>query len=100
MRSSAVERMHLKPRDAHEEARAAKIFLFVMFAKDVADILAQKAFDALAEFLDAVDVDLGNFPVRFWLRPEGGNFFVDGVVPGNVGDEIFDYAEMTSSASR
>jgi hypothetical protein len=61
-----------------------------MLAKDVADVLAEKTFDALAEFLDAVDVNLRNFPVRVLLRPERGNFLVDGVIPGNVRDEIFD----------
>ena len=85
-----VERMHFEAGHANEKARTAEFFLFVMLAKDVANVLAEKAFDALAEFLDAVDVDLGNFPIGALLRLERGNLFVDGVIPGNVGDEILD----------
>ena len=82
--------MHFEAGDADEEAGAAEFFLFVMVAKDVADVLAEEAFDAFAEFLDAVDVDLGNFPIGVLVGAEGGDFFVDGVVPGNVRDEILD----------
>jgi hypothetical protein len=88
-----VERMHFEAGDANEEARTAELFLFVVFAKDMADVLAKKTFDALPEFLDAIDVDLRNFPVGVRVRAEGGDFFVDSVVPGNVGDEVFDARE-------
>jgi len=88
-----IERVEFEAGDADEEARAAEGFLFVMLANDVTDILAKKAFDTLAEFLDTIDVDLGDFPVRVLLRAEGGDFFVDGVIPGDVGDEIFDPGE-------
>jgi len=85
--------MHFEAGDADEEARPAKFLLFVMLANDVADVLAEKTFDALAEFLDAVDVHLRDFPVRVLARPEGGNLLVDGVIPGDVGDEILDARE-------
>ena len=36
--------------------------VLVVIAQDVADVLAQEALDALAEFLHAVDVFLGHAP--------------------------------------
>jgi hypothetical protein len=59
-----------------------------VLAKDVADVLAEKTFDALAKFLDAINIELGNLPLGVGARLEGGNFFVDVVVPGDVGDQI------------
>jgi hypothetical protein len=54
-----VERMHLELGQAHDEARAGEVGLVLLvFADDVADVLAEEAFDALAELLDAVDIDL------------------------------------------
>src|SRR5580698_1042510 len=82
--------MKLEPGHAYEKSRAAEFRFCVMLANDVANVLAKKTFDALAEFLDAVDVDLRDFPVRVLLRAEGRDFFVDGVIPGNVRDEVFD----------
>ena len=51
-----VERMHLERGHVDEEARADELLVLVMVAQDVADILAEEAFDALAELLHAVDV--------------------------------------------
>ena len=45
-------------RYAPEIARANELLVYLMIAQDVADVLAQKALDALAEFLDAVDIVL------------------------------------------
>src|ERR1700676_1515023 len=64
----AIERMHLEPRNAHEKARPAERFLLVMIAQDVANVLAQEAFDAFAEFLHAVHVHLRNLPFHVRLR--------------------------------
>jgi hypothetical protein len=86
----AVNGMHLEAGDADKKARAAKFFLFVMLAKNVAYVLAEEAFDTLTEFLDAVDIELGDFPVRVGARLESGNLLVDGVIPGDVRDEILD----------
>lgn len=86
----AVERMHFEAGNADEKARAAESFLGVVLADNVADVLAKEALDAFAEFLDAVDIELGDVPVGVGLGLEGGNFLVDLVIPGNVGDEILD----------
>ena len=65
-----------------------------MFAEDVADILTQKALDALSEFLDVIDVFLFHAPCSVlcvWgprcerLHPL---FHVE--VPGYVGNQVFD----------
>src|SRR5208282_2619715 len=42
-----VERMHFETGDTDEEARAAEFFLVVVLSEDVANILAEKTFDAL-----------------------------------------------------
>ena len=88
-----IKRMKLEAGHTNKKARPAECFLFVMLANDVANVLAQKAFDAFAEFLDAVDVDLGNIPIGALLRLERWNFFIHGVIPGNVRDEIFNARE-------
>ena len=85
--------MHFEAGDADEEARATKSFLGVVLAEDVANVLAQETFDALAKFLDAINIVLGDLPVGAGLGLEGGDFFVDAVVPGDVGDEILDARE-------
>ncbi len=51
-----VERMHLQRGRVDQKARPDKAVVQTMIAQDVADILAEKTFDAFAEFLDAVDV--------------------------------------------
>ena len=48
--------MHFQSRDADEKARAAELFSLVVLAKNVADVLAEEALDALAKFLHAVDI--------------------------------------------
>src|SRR5882724_4123360 len=86
-----VERMHLELGDAHEIARSREGGLVLrVIADDVADVLAEEALDALAEFLAALDVLLLHAPgaVRL-LRPrlEGGDLPGLLVVEGDVGGE-------------
>src|SRR5713101_2968362 len=82
--------MHFEAGDSNEEARAGELFLLVVVAKDVAHILAEKAFDAFSKLLDAVDIELGDFPLHPLAGFESRDFAVDTVVPGNVGDKVFD----------
>jgi hypothetical protein len=82
--------MHFEACDSNEETWARELLFLVVFAKDVAHILAEKAFDALAKLLDAVDIELGDFPFRSFAGLEGRDFAVDTIVPGNVGDKVFD----------
>ncbi len=90
---AAVERMHFEAGDSNEEARAGELFLFVVFAEDVTDVLTEKTFDALAELLNAVHIELGDFPFDSFARFERRDFAVDTVIPGNVGDKVFDSRE-------
>ena len=53
-----VERMHFQRGGINQKARADEFLVLVMVAQNVADILAEKTFDALAEFLHAIDVFL------------------------------------------
>src|SRR5688572_10434060 len=85
--------MHLEPGDAHEESGAAELFLFVVIAQDMADILAKKTLDALAEFLHSIDVALVHLPFHVGTRGEGRNLAVDFVLPRDICDQIFNYRE-------
>jgi len=85
-----VEGMHFETGDSNEEARAGEMLLLVVFAKDMAHILAEKAFDALSKLLHAVHIELRDFPFDAGARSESRDFPVDTVVPGNVGDKVFD----------
>ena len=78
-----VEGVHGKGSNADEKPRAGK-FLDLLITHHMADILAEETFDALVEFLDAVDVFLHHAVSsiglsRFWC--EGADAFVDFVVP-------------------
>src|SRR5438874_3597809 len=86
----AVHGVHLQTRDAHKKARPRELFLLVVLAQNVANVLAEKTFDALAELLDAVHVSLVDFPFGVRPRLEGGNPLVDAEIPGDVGDQILD----------
>src|SRR5579859_3126110 len=54
--------VHLQARDPDHEPRPVVLLLAVVVAQDVADVLAQKALDALAELEHAVDVLLLHAP--------------------------------------
>ena len=58
-----VQRMHLQCSGIDQETRADEFGVHVMIAQDVADILAEEAFDALAELLHTINV--------FLLHPPG-----------------------------
>src|SRR4051812_18732529 len=68
-----------------------------MLAQDVADVLAEEAFDALAEFLDPLDVLLCDPPSAIGSIGDAGlewaNFLLGSVVKRNVGDEVLDKRE-------
>ena len=57
-----IERMHFERGGVDQETRADEFVVHVMIAQHVADVLAQEAFDALAEFLHAVDILLIHAP--------------------------------------
>src|SRR5678815_448324 len=87
-----VERVHLQRGNINEETRADEFLVFAMFTQDVADILAEEAFDALAEFLHAIDVRLRHAPraVRRIRRTrlERFYFLLHPEIPRDIGDEI------------
>jgi hypothetical protein len=87
---AAVEGMHFESGDSNEEARAGELLFLVVLAKDVAHVLAEKAFDALSKLLHAVHIELRNSPFDAGARSESRDFPVDTIVPGNVGDKVFD----------
>src|SRR5258708_2845880 len=48
---AAVEGMHFEAGDSNEETWARELLLLVVFAKDVAHVLAEKAFNTLSKLL-------------------------------------------------
>src|SRR5712691_4234735 len=87
----AVEWVHFQTRDANKEAWAPELFLLIVIAQHVANVLAEEALDALAKLLHAIDLALIHLPVHVWLGCERRNLFVDAVIPGNVGDQILQH---------
>src|SRR5690606_24001433 len=57
-----IKRMHFKRGDIHEVARTEELLVKMMLPQDVTYVLAEKAFDALPEFLYSVDVALHHTP--------------------------------------
>jgi len=53
-----IERMHLQRRHVNQKARPDKFVVHLMVAQHVANILAEKTFDAFPEFLNPIDVGL------------------------------------------
>src|SRR5437879_677607 len=82
--------MHFKPSHSDKEARTAELFVFIVLAQNVADVLAKKALNALAEFLHPVNVFLLHSPISASFGLESRNLLVDLVIPGNVCDQVLD----------
>ena len=53
-----IERMHLQRRCIYQKTRPYKFIVEMMLPKNMADILAEKTFDALAKFLNPLDITL------------------------------------------
>jgi len=85
--------MHFEAGDSNEESRAGELLLLVVLAKNVTNVLTEKAFDALAKLLDAIDVQLRDSPFHSLTGFEGRDFAVDTIVPGNVGNKVFNARE-------
>src|SRR6185436_19023297 len=88
-----VDRVHLQRGDADEEPRPRELVLELVRAQHVAHVLAQEALDALAEFLNAVDVGLLPPPRRALARLERRDALVHLEVPRHVGDQVTDQRE-------
>src|SRR5665213_2234214 len=83
--------MRVQTEDANVEARAGIARLYLgLIAQDVTDVLAQKALDALAHLLRAIDVALIEPPLAVGARLERRDRLVDAIVPRDVGDQIAD----------
>src|SRR5207247_8661251 len=51
-----IERMHLERSDVNQKARPNKLFVHLVVAQHMADVLAKKAFDTFTEFLYTIDI--------------------------------------------
>src|ERR1700732_656284 len=84
--------MHLERGGKDQKARPDKLLVQMMIPQNMTDVLAKEAFDALAKFLDAIDVRLGDAPgaVRRVGRPwfEFPDFFLNAKIPRNIGRQI------------
>src|SRR5262249_18132493 len=100
----SVEWVHVQLGGADEEPRTGERDLVVLVVTDdVADVLAEKALDALAELLRALDVHLlhpvptGCEPRRRGERRQLASLLV---VEGHVRDEVADHREGTDRRDR
>src|ERR1700738_4789554 len=84
--------MHLERGCKDQKAWPDKLLVQMMIPQNMTDVLAKEAFDALAKFLDAIDVRLGDAPgaVRRVGRPwfEFLDFFLNAKIPRNIGRQI------------
>jgi hypothetical protein len=87
-----VQRMHFERGRIHQKSRADELFVHVMVAQDVADILTEIALDALSKLLHAIDVLLGNPPCAIGCvrrpRLELWDELLDPVIPRYVRDQV------------
>jgi hypothetical protein len=76
----------------HQKSRSNKVIVLVVIAQNVAHVLAQKALNALAKFLNAIDIFLHYRPraVRIVGRTwsERFDFLLNAIIPRNVGDQV------------
>ena len=89
----SVERMHFESRDADEESWAAELLHFLVITQDMAHVLAQEALYALAKFLHPIHIFLIHLPLDTGARRERRNFLVNSVIPGDIGNQIFNHWE-------
>ena len=99
-----IQGVHVQLGGAHQEPRAGEGLLVLLVVADhVADVLAQEAFDALAELLGALHILLGH-PVLAGLqilgRGEGRNLARLLVIERHVGDQIPDHRERPQRGDR
>src|SRR5580698_1567230 len=92
--------MHVQRSRTHEEARPTKLFLFVMFAQNVADVLAEKTLDALAKFLYTIHIALIHLPLDAGPRLEWRDLLIHSEVPGDVRHQILDDRECFHGEDR
>ncbi len=85
--------MHLKRGIVNIVARTGIPVKELVIAQHMTDVLTEIAFDALAEFLHAINVRLRHTPrsIRHFglARSEGSDALFDLEVPRDIGDEIF-----------
>src|SRR5260370_10365298 len=89
----AVQRMHVKRSRTDEEARSAKLLLFAVLAQNMADVLAEKALNALAKLLHAVHIPLVHLPFDARLRLEWRDLLIHFKIPRDVSHQILDDGE-------
>ena len=92
MRSSVSSGCISSAADVDQKTRPDKFLVLVMIAQDVADILAKKTLDALAEFLHAIDVLLRHAPGAVGRVGRARLEFLDLLfhpeIPRDIGDQI------------
>jgi hypothetical protein len=82
--------MHLELRGVYKQSRTDKLFVQLVVAKYVTDILAQKALDALPEFLNPVSIRLSHSPGAVEGIGSAGCELPDPLLRAEVGGDIGD----------
>src|SRR5262249_29368949 len=89
-----IEWMHLQRGDMNQETWPDEFVVHLVIAQHVADVLTKKTFDALPEFLHAIDVLLLHSPGTVWRigrsRLERFDLFLYPEIPGDICDQVLD----------
>ena len=87
-----VERMHFECSGINEQTRTDKFVVLVVFPQDVAHVLTEKALDALAKLLHALDVGLLDAPCAIgcvgWAGLELLDRLLGPEIPRDIRDQI------------
>ena len=91
-----VEGVHVKAGQAHHESGTGEVLLCLAVTQDVAGVLTEEAFDALAELLHSIDILLHHAVLAVGVTlawGEGSNAFVLFVIPRHVTGQVADHRE-------
>ena len=64
-----IQRVHLQRGRINQKSRTDELLVHMMVAQHVANVLAEKAFDALAKLLHPVHILLRHSPCAVWRHP-------------------------------
>lgn len=85
-----VHWMHLEISQPDHCSGASEFVELLVFPEHVAGVLADEAFNAHPEFLHPHRLELTEPPIWFFRTFDRCNFFCHLVIPGNIGDQVFD----------
>src|SRR5665213_2542862 len=84
--------MHFQGGGVYQETRTDELVMHMVIPEHVANVLAQKTLNALAELLHAVGIGLRNAPGSVWsigrTHLELRDALLHSIIPGDIGDQV------------